>query len=94
MDRINRMGRDMCKDRPDHPRCKAFKDKPTEEPTSEPEVEVETEPPAPAEETTASTTASTTVNSSMQEIQDSGNYSSSLDSWGKPHVPATPTAPA
>mmetsp|Transcript_27760 Transcript_27760/g.50722 ORF Transcript_27760/g.50722 Transcript_27760/m.50722 type:complete len:199 (+) Transcript_27760:184-780(+) len=97
MDRINRMGRDMCKDRPDHPRCKVFKEKPADEPAAEPPAQADPEPvvepvtePAPVEE---QTTVSTTVSSSMQEIQD-GNVSSSLDSWGKPKAKPVSAAPA
>mmetsp|Transcript_36682 Transcript_36682/g.55346 ORF Transcript_36682/g.55346 Transcript_36682/m.55346 type:complete len:165 (+) Transcript_36682:70-564(+) len=66
MKEIKEMGRDMCKDRPDNPRCKIFQEE-MEEPTttmastSKPEPSTTTAAPTPAATTEALPPAPTTT---------------------------------
>merc|ERR1719389_735433 len=47
-DQIKEMGKDLCKTRPDDPKCKQFQDKPEEEEKEEEAKAKETEAPTPA----------------------------------------------
>lgn len=101
MEKVNEMGRDLCKQRPDHPRCQMFTTtQPASvaaQPTTTPPSAVSTTPPMGTtglQATVTTTTAATTLAVTEPPITTTATPASDnvpLSDWGRSH--ATPELP-
>lgn len=86
MEKINKIGRDLCKERPNHPKCQQFKDKPKpakqvpQEEAPAPAPAVAPAPPKEDEEVATDTTLAPQTSTTIAVITPPFGV---LDSWGR-----------
>mmetsp|Transcript_25302 Transcript_25302/g.58970 ORF Transcript_25302/g.58970 Transcript_25302/m.58970 type:complete len:197 (+) Transcript_25302:67-657(+) len=91
MDKINDMGRNLCKHRPDHESCKAFKDPMKQD--AEPVAAPAATPPAPSPKASSATPAPVPPQPAVQPQPsvrpEPVPQKEALDDWGHRRVPPT-----